>query len=167
VTDPHDDTIPLPDDIDELRALLRVRLVPESEVEASPVPTVHRVVLPHVAALLVLDLPDRVVIVTPERAEELADGDPLDELWELAEEQVREHDHPDIDVEEPTDGVPIMVLSSPSYFGATHVLWADRFLDAPPDGLLLAVPNRHLVLVHGVRDAGAAGGWRRDHARSN
>lgn len=155
MTEPDDDTAPLPTDIDELRALLRVRLIPESELAAAPVPTVHRVVLPHVAALLVLDLPDRLVVVTPERATELADGETRDELWELAEQQVRDHDHPDIDVEEPADGVPIMVLSSPSYFGATHVLWADRFLDAPPDGLLLAVPHRHLVLVHGVRDAGA------------
>lgn len=162
------DAAPEPDDLDELLSLLRARLVPLSDARGSTIPIEHREVLPDVAAVLVLDLPDRIVPVTPQRASELAlalrgddhgdttddEGSELDLLWETAFTQVRETDHPDIDVEEPADGVPIMVLSSESYFAATHALWADRFMDAPPDGMLIAVPHRHVVLVHGVRDAG-------------
>ncbi len=79
--------------------------------------------------------------------------DPLATLWDLAAEQVRANHYPDIDVEEPAPGMPVMVLTSDSPFGATHAMWADHFLDTPDDGLLVIAPHRGLVLVHAVRDA--------------
>lgn len=78
----------------------------------------------------------------------------LDELWAEALERTGESHVPDIDVEELVDGVPIMILAEQSPFGATNALWPERFLEVPPDGLLMAVPHRHMVWIHAVRDEG-------------
>jgi hypothetical protein len=49
---------------------------------------------------------------------------------------------------------PLFVLHGPSFFTATHALWADEF-DPPaaPYGTLIAVPTHNAVLAHPIRDA--------------
>jgi hypothetical protein len=49
---------------------------------------------------------------------------------------------------------PLFVLHGPSFFTATHALWADEFEPpAPPHGTLIAVPTHNAVLAHPIRDA--------------
>jgi len=123
--------------------------------------------------VLVFDLPDRLVPVGPANLAELAAagpeapaddggddaGEPAsdeDALWQEAFDRVAAEDHPEIDVEEFGEGVPIMLLASDSFFCATNALWIERFLDPPPHGLLFAVPHRHVIVVHAVHDQGVA-----------
>lgn len=154
----------LPADPVEARALLKARLV---GADRAPDDVVHRSVLPGIEAVLVFDLPDRLVPLAPEDLPALLDSvelpdapdavtdeDRLDALWDEAYEHVR-HEHPEIDVEELTEGVPVMLVHGESYFVATNALWVDQFVDVPADGLLFAVPHRHLLLLHPVRDQAA------------
>lgn len=158
----------LPDDPAEARRLVKARLVPEDRVTDD---LVHRPVLPGIEAVLVFDLPDRLVPVGPANLAALAaagdaapgdaddDGEPAsdeDALWQEAFDRVAAEDHPDIDVEEFGEGVPLMLLASDSFFCATNALWIERFLDPPPHGLLFAVPHRHVIVVHAVHDQGVA-----------
>jgi hypothetical protein len=49
---------------------------------------------------------------------------------------------------------PLFVLHGPSFFTATHALWAEEFdPPAPPYGTLIAVPTHNAVLAHPIRDA--------------
>jgi hypothetical protein len=158
----------LPDDPAEARRLVKARLVPEDRVTDD---LVHRPVLPGIEAVLVFDLPDRLVPVGPANLAALAaagdaapgdaddDGEPAsdeDALWQEAFDRVAAEDHPDIDVEEFGEGVPLMLLASDSFFCATNALWIERFLDPPAHGLLFAVPHRHVIVVHAVHDQGVA-----------
>ncbi len=158
----------LPDDPVEARRLVKARLVPEDRVTDD---LVHRPVLPGIEAVLVFDLPDRLVPVGPANlaalvaAGDAAPGDSDDDsepadaedaLWQEAFDRVAAEDHPDIDVEEFGEGVPLMLLASDSFFCATNALWIERFLDPPPHGLLFAVPHRHVIVVHAVHDQGVA-----------
>ena len=159
----------LPDDPAEARRLVKARLVPEDRVTDD---LVHRPVLPGIEAVLVFDLPDRLVPVGPANLASLAaagaeapadddatDGEPTDDedaLWQEAFDRVAAEDHPEIDVEEFGEGVPLMLLASDSFFCATNALWIERFLDPPPHGLLFAVPHRHVIVVHAVHDQGVA-----------
>jgi len=161
----------LPDDPAEARRLVKARLVPDDRVTDD---LVHRPVLPGIEAVLVFDLPDRLVPVGPANLAALAaagaaaaaddgddgdDGEPTDDedaLWQEAFDRVAAEDHPEIDVEEFGEGVPLMLLASDSFFCATNALWIERFLDPPPHGLLFAVPHRHVIVVHAVHDQGVA-----------
>ncbi len=160
----------LPDDPAEARRLVKARLVPEDRVTDD---LVHRPALPGIEAVLVFDLPDRLVPVGPANLAALAaagaeapadddaddDGEPAgdeDALWQEAFDRVAAEDHPEIDVEEFGEGVPLMLLASDSFFCATNALWIERFLDPPPHGLLFAVPHRHVIVVHAVHDQGVA-----------
>ena len=158
----------LPDDPAEARRLVKARLVPDDRVTDD---LVHRPVLPGIEAVLVFDLPDRLVPVGPANlaalaaagaaaaADDGADGEPTDDedaLWQEAFDRVAAEDHPEIDVEEFGEGVPLMLLASDSFFCATNALWIERFLDPPPHGLLFAVPHRHVIVVHAVHDQGVA-----------
>jgi hypothetical protein len=160
----------LPDDPAEARRLVKARLVPEDRITDD---LVHRPVLPGIEAVLVFDLPDRLVPVGPANlaalaaagaaapADDIGDdvGEPAgdeDALWQEAFDRVAAEDHPEIDVEEFGEGVPLMLLASDSFFCATNALWIERFLDPPPHGLLFAVPHRHVIVVHAVHDQGVA-----------
>jgi hypothetical protein len=158
----------LPDDPAEARRLVKARLVPEDRVTDD---LVHRPVLPGIEAVLVFDLPDRLVPLGPrnlaalldaaepaaDRTDDADDGGGTEEaLWQDAFDHVAAEALPDIDVEEFGEGVPLMLLASNSFFCATNALWIERFLDPPPHGLLFAVPHRHVVLVHAIHDHGVA-----------
>jgi hypothetical protein len=53
---------------------------------------------------------------------------------------------------------PLFVLHGPSFFTATHALWADEFdPPAPAYGTLVAVPTHNAVLAHPIRDARVLG----------
>jgi hypothetical protein len=105
--------------------------------------------------ILAYDLPTTVKL--PSREDVLEWGDE-DELFELALEQTRaepglelsRHELANQGDAEPT---PIWTLAGDSFFTATHILWADDF-DPPPSehGTLVAVPHRHVVLAHPIRD---------------
>ncbi len=44
-------------------------------------------------------------------------------------------------------GVTLTALEGTSFFTTTHLFWLAAYLALPPDGVLVAVPNRHLLLA--------------------
>lgn len=152
--------MPDDDELTEGDALLNrlvVLVVPSETLDAQMPAAIRRPALPGLEMVLV---DSTVTPPQPITANDLtAFGGPeepglLDGLWDEALERTGETHVPDIDVEELVEGVPIMILAEQSPFGATNALWPERFLEAPPDGLLVAVPHRHMVWIHAVRDEG-------------
>ena len=104
--------------------------------------------------VLAHDLPT--MVSTPAREDVLALGDE-DELFTLALEQTRAEEFagPDrYDLRNP-DGTstPVWLVNDESFFTATLALWADSLVPpASPHGTLVAVPNRHTLLMHPIHD---------------
>lgn len=124
---------------------LRLRLVPERQVEAMGDKLVMRPLARGLALALAIDKPEHVVFVTPgdlDRWQRTAD-----ELFDLADAQTRAE--PPLDREDyPLDaGAAITSLTGASYYAATHVTFVDRYVPAGAHGHLVAVPDRHAVLV--------------------
>lgn len=136
------------------RATLRARLIDDGFLAGREMPFAERRVGDDLRVALAYDLPDTVHL--PPRDEVLEWGDE-DELFELALEQTRReagleltrHDYS----EEQGGPTTVWLLTGDSFFTATHGLWADGF-DPPPSehGTLVAVPNRHAVLAHPIRN---------------
>lgn len=104
-----------------------------------------------VLKVLVYDLPDAIATVPREHVTNWALFD--DELFDLALEKVRQ-DRPDREFVDIDQGVKAGLLAGPSYFSATHALLLDDYLS--PDalaGALVAIPHRHVVLYHEIRDS--------------
>lgn len=153
---------------DRIRACVKVQLYATAEIDSSDAALVRRPGPPATTQVLVLDLPHTIVTLPPDRA-----GSPgeVAELWDLAWDRTSAEETPEVDVAEISEGVPVLVLENRSLFGATSALWLERYFDPTEEGALVAVPTRHLVLVHPIRDTGAmaaiaalAGESRRLHA---
>jgi hypothetical protein len=145
---------------EQARAALRARLIDAEFVAGRAIPMAARRVGDDLDLALAYDLPDTVEL--PPREDVLAWGDE-DELFELALEQTRAE--PDLELarhdygeEEAVGPTSVWLLTGDSFFTATHGLWAETF-DPPASehGTLVAVPNRHAVLAHPIRDFAVIG----------
>lgn len=148
-----------PDDLDgvlatpgRVRAHLKVQLFTEAEIEQGEADVVRRAGPPGTAQVLVLDLAHTVVALP---AGSLPPDADVDELWTFAFDHTAEVERPEIDAAEVAEGVPVLVLQTAGVFGAANALWVERFFDPTPEGALVAIPSRHVVLVHPLRDTGA------------
>jgi hypothetical protein len=144
---------------DEARAAVKARLVDDGFLANIPWEVAGRRVAEDLQLVLAFDLPTTVTI--PRREQILEWGDE-DELFDLAIEHARAEPGLELQRHElpapegsPT---PVWALVGDSFFTATHVLWADE-LDPPPSehGTLVAVPHRHTVLAHPIRDLAVVG----------
>ncbi|MCP5028034.1 MAG: hypothetical protein GY929_17300 [Actinomycetia bacterium] len=134
---------------DDVQPLLKARLLPCGVGDPSAL--VSRSVAPGLEVTLMVDLPEVVRSVAPSDA--LPWGVPEGELFRIALANVRAQDPPIIQELPGENGVALTALTGSSFFTATHALWADQFVDADREnGLLAAIPNRHTVLLHPVRD---------------
>lgn len=136
----------------------KVRLVDDQFMAQLPGEYVTRRVAEDLMLVLSWDLPEQVM--TPSLEEVLEHGEP-NVLFADAIEHTRTD--PDLELERleipaGDETAELLVLNGPSFFTATHVLWADE-LDppAPEHGMLVAVPNRHTVLAHAIRDPSVLG----------
>src|SRR3954447_620480 len=145
---------------DQASAALRARLLEDDFMAHVDWEPVTRRVAEDLQLVLAYDLPDQVVIAARERLMELGDEP---ELWERAIAQTRAE--PGIQIErievqanDQLDRVPLWTVVGDSFFTAAHALWADE-LDPPTAalGTLVAVPNRHVVLAHPIRDDSVIG----------
>jgi hypothetical protein len=137
----------------EARAALKVRLIDDDFLPAGGIELAQRRIAEDLRLVLAFDLPTSVML--PPRSDVLAWGDE-DELFEIALEQTRaeggalleRHDF-DEDRGGPTS---IWVFHGESFFTATHAIWGVHLDPSPERGMLVAVPNRHTVLAHPIRD---------------
>ena len=140
-------------DYDQVTPILRVRLMPDASMGGVEMPgSVTREIAPGILGVLVFDFPDSTAGVHLGHLE----GWPVDldgafeqALANLASEPIPVHE--DID----TDDARLTIWYGDSFYVATRGL---RLLDTLPAGTtdaLIAVPNRHTLLVHPIVDASA------------
>jgi len=135
-------------DFERVRELLSVRLWPEGYLkELDSARMIHRRDLPGTISALVYDLPSSIRNVTP--AEIASWGVPIDELFDIALENVRETCIPDLSEQDIGNGLQVYVLSDESFFVASYALMLE---ESHPDcvgsfGTLVGVPHRHVLIA--------------------
>ena len=75
-----------------------------------------------------------------------------DELFTLALANIARDDTPTIDDFQAGEGVRVRSLLSQSFFIASHALHLSRFVDPSEYGLIVALPHRHVILIHRIVD---------------
>jgi hypothetical protein len=140
------------------RALLKAILADDAALDIEfEYEVAYRTVADRLDLVLAYDFVE--VHEVPPREEVLQLGGE-DELFDLALEQTRagtadleleRRDFPNPD----GSATSVWTLSSYSPFTATHGLWADTLAPPPSEhGTLVAMPGRHLVIAHPIRNLG-------------
>ena len=158
--EPNDELIArLGADFEAARAYLKVQLVPDGFMRPDWEEGLNfKTFGTGVKAALVYDLPTLVHSVPAADVRRWARAG--SELFDVAAENVwTEAEKPAIErVDIAEARVAFEQLVGDSFFICSHALWLDRYPQASSDrGALVAVPSRHTVLFHPIRDASA---WR-------
>jgi len=140
-------------DYEQARPILRVRLMPDASMGGVEVAeSVSQATAPGILSVLVFDFPDSTATV---HRDHLA-GWPvdLDGAFEAALANLDSDPtpvHEDVEI----DDTRFTVWFSDSFYVATRALRLTDLLPAGTTDALVAVPNRHTLLVHPIVDAGA------------
>ena len=139
---------PPAENLDSVRAALRVRILPEDEGDGrNRPPLVARPVADGLRAVLAVDRPTMVELVPASRVARW--GADEEELFGLAYANVRANPPPSVSVAPVEDGVLLTRIWGDSFYTATWFQWVTDLLGPlPPAGVLLGLPTRHEVLVH-------------------
>lgn len=130
---------------EQLTSLIRPRVRNRDQAGAVSVPALSQTVAEGVDAVLVVDLPTAVANLQPEQM--AATGKTMPELWELAISQI--DDGQPVQLEDLGNGVTAHV--GESFFVASRVLDLEHFSgEMPAHGALVAVPHRHILLMHPI-----------------
>jgi hypothetical protein len=141
---------PAPMAFDVVEPRLRLRVIPERHLTAKPDAYIVRELARELYLALAIDNPEHVVFVSPREPAEW--GKTVDELFVIAERNTR--DEPAIEPQ-PIDipgGPTIIVLLGESYFAASHVLFLERYSGAGTAGHVVALPDRHALVVLPLTD---------------
>jgi hypothetical protein len=129
----------------QLTPLIRPRVRNRDQPGAVTVPSLSQTVAEGVDAVLCVDLPTAVSNLNAE--EMTATGCTMPKLWELAISQIDDGQpvqHDDL-------GYGVTAFFGDSFFVASRVLDLERFAgEMPADGALVAIPHRHILLVHPI-----------------
>ena len=143
-------------DFDQVKSTLRVRLIADESMGGMSLDDVRgsRAYAPGDPLVLVYDFPDSTASVPPDHVE----GWPLeaDAVWEVAIDNVRLEPQPTRQ-EVPAQGSVFTFAIDDSFYVATRAL---RLADELPAGTVdavFAVPNRHMLLWHAIRDVSVVG----------
>ena len=149
-------TDPFARDFSAARANLKIQLVSDDQVRPGWVEGLNYVGFGSgVKTALVYDLPTLVTAVPPEHPAEW--NRPWAELFEIASANVRaavgDIAPKPVKIDE---GGMLQELAGRSYFVCSYALWLETIAGAKSDrGTIVVIPNRHTVLYHPIRDAGA------------
>jgi hypothetical protein len=136
-------------DFEQVRPILRVRLMPDESMGGVAVgETVSRRPAPGMIATLVYDFPDSTATVHQEHLASWPVS--ADEVFDIAIANVRAEPPPAAETVD-ADGVQLRVMAGDSFYVASRALFLDELLDGAPDGVF-AVPNRHVLLWYAVTD---------------
>ena len=141
-------------DFGHMRQFVRARLYPLDLVNQS-VETVHRPGPEGTVEVIVLDLPRSVRTVA--RSE--ADAWPLDHeaLFALGRNNLRSSGLMKDNAVQMQPGVELHLYASDSFYAASHILILGDYLPADlPNGALVGIPKRDVLLVHHIRNIGVA-----------
>ncbi len=140
-------------DYEQVKSILRVRLMPDESMGGIDLPqSVSRQIAPGILAVLVFDFPDSTATVD---ANHLAG-------WPVGSEEVFEQALDNLD-SEPTplreevdaEAASLTVWYADNFYVATRALRLAEVLPAGATDALVAVPNRHTLVVHPIVDGGA------------
>jgi hypothetical protein len=130
---------------------LRVRLYSRETVEQSKATLIRRDIADDLLEVLVYDLPSAVLNVSVDDAARW--GRPDLDLLEIGRANVSAEPRLERSLLNIPQGGSLEMLSGPSFFAASHALHLARYVqDVSPKGFLVAVPSRHLVVFHSIRD---------------
>ena len=133
---------------DAARALLKPRVFPTGDAERYE--AVSYPLTPELSVVLALDYPDSVKTLHRDHVDAWPAAD---ELYAIALENLRADPAPAPETVTGPNGVAFDVYEGDSYFTASHLLrLAELRGDPRLTHALVAVPNRHLMLVHEIRD---------------
>lgn len=141
-------------DYEQVRPILRIRLMPDESMGGVSVPgSTVRPVAPGTLAVLVYDFPDSTASV---HVDHLA-GWPVDEDAAYEQALANLDQEPkslseDMEVE---PGASVRILYGDSFYVATQALRLGDVLPPGTTDALVAVPNRHTLIVHPIVDGGA------------
>jgi hypothetical protein len=146
----------LGDDFEAVRSMLRVRLLADESMGGMRLDEMggSRAFAPGILMTLVYDFPDSTASVPPNHVE----GWPLDTdaVWQIATDNVGLEPQPTRQ-EVPAQGSVFTMAIDDSFYVATRAL---RLVDEVPPGTtdaVFAVPNRHMLLWHAIRDVSVVG----------
>jgi hypothetical protein len=141
-------------DYDQVRPILRVRLMPDESMGGVPIQgNTARPIAPGVVAVLVYDFPDSTASVHDDHLASWpvsADAAFEQGLANLALEPMPLSD--DMEVE---PGSSVRLWYGDSFYVATRALRLGEILPDGTTDALVAVPNRHTLVVHPIVDGGA------------
>jgi hypothetical protein len=142
-------------DYEQVKPILRVRLMPDESMGGVDLPrSVTRAIAPGILAVLVFDFPDSTATVDVDHLAAWpvdADGAMEHALENLVAEPTPMHDEVD------ADDAHLTVWYGDSFYVATRALRLAELLPAGSKDALIAVPNRHTLVVSPILDAGAVG----------
>jgi hypothetical protein len=135
------------------RDLLKIRvhrlsLLPPESVEH----WVRRVLAPDLVAVLAADLPTTVSTIT----DDIAEGwkTPIDELFAIATEhmaaEASSYERGSIPI---AGGASLETLAGDSFFVASQIVRFGEIASPPPDGALVSLPTRHMLIWHPIETA--------------
>jgi hypothetical protein len=141
-------------DYDQVRPILRVRLMPDESMGGGAIPgTTVRPIAPGIIAVLVYDFPDSTASVHDDHLASWpvsADAAFEQGLANIALEPMPLSD--DMEVE---PGSSLRLWYGDSFYVATRALRLGEILPDGTSDALVAVPNRHTLVVHPIVDGGA------------
>lgn len=150
------DTDALAADFEQVRSILRVRLLPDESMGGMRPDEIagSRRYAPGILLMLVYDFPDSTQSVPPEHL----DRWPLESesVWQVAIDNVRLEPQPTRQTV-PAQGGTFELAMGDDFYVASRVL---RLADEVPAGatdVVVAIPNRHALLWHAIRDVSVVG----------
>lgn len=140
-------------DFTRARGLLRLRLYPDDFAPELAAETIFFEPAEGVRAVLCFDLPTSVASVSRTDAKVWGKSD--EDLFAIALQNVRAHERVEIDSQEVKDGVSVQMLFGDSHFTSCHALFLREYLgEGAVHGAVVAIPHRHVLLFHPIRDVG-------------
>jgi hypothetical protein len=142
-----------PGDLDQARDLLLVKLRAVADVPP-PLPRYAPQVLPGVLAVAALDYPTHVSeLLADERVDGLGGWEAVREVAWANLRRLPTPQRQDVHGDPDDASSVVHVLTTDDFFGASRVLLLDELLagfgvERPSHGVLLVVPNRHLLALH-------------------
>jgi hypothetical protein len=140
------------DDFEAVRGQLRPRLMSEESLQQAGIECIAQPVAEDLVAVAVFDLPDTTMTV---RADYL-------ETWEKTPEEVLRVATENLAAAEDLapgmqrfdlEGGGFLHVYGDDYYTASHLLLLERYLGPNcPFGALVAIPHRHVLLVHPLQD---------------
>jgi hypothetical protein len=140
-------------DLTAARPHLKVRLYPRETFRGDAEQFIVRDVADDLCGVLCFDLPSNVVTVNAESLERWKCNP--DEVWYQALANLRRTEKAAVDNVD-VGGATLRAMTGDSFFIASNLLLLGDFLEDEPEwGALAAVPNRHTLVFHPIRDASA------------